>query len=188
MEGVDDKKSPVFKVWHPDHPLLMHVIHAAEGSVDYRHVEDPASLPLPTDFIGLFGRKLGEYEGLYEEAQSVHKWYRYQDRVIARWDNRDKSIRLWLKNILQSDKYKDGIAALPANIKTRFKQRPRKPCPCGQQHCYANDRAERVFTYTYEGVQYEMCERRSFVFKGDDVNLVPVYLRMLEWEYGLKIG
>ena len=127
-----------------------------------------------------------EYEGLYEEAHSVHKWYYYGEKVIARWDNRDKSIRLWLKNIVQSDGFKSEIVALPVAVKSKFKLRPRKSCPCGQQHCYANDRAEKVFTYMHEGNQYEMCEKRSFVFKGEDVNLVPVYLRMLELEYGLK--
>jgi hypothetical protein len=173
-------------VWHPDHPKLMHVIHAAEGKVTYQAVEDPASLPLPTDFIGLFGRKLMEYEGLCEEDGGLGKAYHHDVGVIARWDGRDKALRLWLKDILQSEENKDDIAALPAGIKSKFKQRPRKPCPCGQQYCYSNNRAEKIFTYVYEGVTYEMCEKRSFVFRGEDVSLIPFYLRLLELEYSLK--
>ena len=136
-------------------------------------------------FFIYFDRMLMDYEGFDGKRGDMSEVF-YNDKKIAQhWGERGKSLSLWLKNILQQEKYKDEIFALPNSVKSKFKQRPRKPCPRGQ--CYKNDRDEKVFTYTYEDNQYEMCERRSFVFKGDDVELVPVFLRLLELEYGLTL-
>ena len=193
VEGLEDKKSKFFTVSFPGKPALLRVMHTIANNgaqnvgciMDYRKIEDPASLPLPTDFFGLFDRKLMEYEGIDKDRGDRSKWV-HNDKIIAQhWGERGKSLCVWLKNILQQEKYKDEILALPKSVQSKFKLRPRKPCPCGQ--CYKIDRNEKVFTYAYEGNQYEMCERRSFIFKGDDVELVPVFLRMLEMEYDLVL-
>jgi hypothetical protein len=169
----------------------MNVIHSLEqkmeqcgNCLDYSKIQDPATLPPPTTFRGIFTKGIMEYEGIeYDD------WYGYSfnGKRIARirWDNTEKSLRLWLKNILQQEKHAQEIAALPAAIKSKLKPRAaaRKPCPCGE--CYKNERNEKVFEYTYDGNKYDMCEQRSFVFKNLDIDFIPICLRLLELEYGL---
>jgi len=188
LEGVNDTKSETFRMSCPSNPNVMHVVCAVGEKVgnhmDYTKVQDPATLPPPTTFHENFHKNITAYEGVEFDGWNA---YNYNDKRIARIirNKNEKTLRLWLKNILQQDKYKQEIAALPSNIKSKFKRRTRKPCPCGETMCYKDERGERVVEYTYEGDRYEMCEKNSFVFKGLDMERIPAYLRLLELEYGL---
>jgi len=190
LDGIDNTKAKTFTMSCPDHTHVMRVIFTLNekigNEIRYSAVQDPATLPPTTTFKGIFAKGIMEYEGIeYDDFYG----YSFNGKRIARisWNTNEKSLRLWLKNVLQKEKYKDELEALPKAIKSKFKLRPRKPCPCGQQYCYTNHRNEKVFTYTFEGAQYEMCEQRSFIFKNLDIELIPVCLRLLEVEYGLKL-
>jgi len=188
LDGIDDVKAKTFTMSCPEHPHIMRVIFTLDDKVGnemhYWVVQDPVTLPPPTSFPGIFKQGIMEYMGVeYDE------WYGYSyngKRIarIARWDDTEKTLRLWLKNVLKDKKFVAEINALPKEIKAKFKPRgTRKPCPCGE--CYKNDRKETVFGYPFDGEWYEMCEQRSFIFKNLDETHIPVCLRLLELEYDL---
>ena len=189
LDGIDDVKAKIFTMSCPDHPHVMRVIFTLNekigNEIHYNAIQDPATLPSPTTFRGIFTKGIMEYEGITHDD-----WYGYSfnGKRIARirWDNTEKSLRLWLKNVLQDKKFAKEIDALPKALKSKFKPRnSRKPCPCGE--CYKNERNETVFEYPFEGNHYEMCEQRSFMFKNLDTEHIPVCLRLLELEYGLVL-
>ena len=185
IEGIEDKESDVIKVSTPNNANVVRIIHAVGrdtgANTDYRKVQNPATLPPPTDFRGIFNKHFLEYDGT-----EINKAYYYNGVEIAwlRWDKTEKKLAIKLKNILLSDEHKQEITIMPNKIKQKFKLRPRKPCPCG--NCYKDDRNEKVFEYTYEGISYETCEKRWFYFTNPDLGLIPIYIRLLEMEYGLK--
>jgi len=190
LEGIDDK-SDTFKMSCTKNPYIMRVIYSFDllrnwlgNHMDYSKIQDPATLPTPTTFHEYFDQSILVYKDVEFDGWNA---YNFNDKRIARIirNKNEKTLRLWLKNILQQDKYKQEIAALPSNIKSKFKRRTRKPCPCGETMCYKDERNEKAFEYEYEGKQYDMCEKSSFVFKDLDVELIPTYLRLLELEYGL---
>jgi len=193
LDGVDDQKAKNFRMSCPKNPSVMRVIYAIGGNagdhMDYRKVQDPDTLPPPTTFRGLFGENIVAYEGV-RLGNGFRSGYVFDGRKIAevRWNNSEKNLRLWLKDIFQNETFLQELDALPNNIKSKFKTRnARKPCPCGE--CYKDRRNENVIEYTYEGKQYEKCERRGFIFKvsASDTELIPIFLRLLELEYGLTL-
>jgi len=189
LDGIDDKKAKTFTMSCPGHPHVMRVIFTLNenigNEIHYNAIQDPDTLPPPTTFRGIFTKGIMEYEGIEHDD-----WYGYSfnGKRIARirWDNTETSLRLWLKNVLQQEKFAKEIDVLPKAIKSKFKPRnTRKPCPCGE--CYKDERNETVFEYPFEGNWYEMCEQRSFIFKNLDAEYIPVCLRLLELEYGLVL-
>ena len=185
LEGIDDK-SDTFKVSCIRNPHIMRVIHALEGQLEkcgnlFKHqsIQDPATLPLSMTFNAIFLRTLTAYASV-EAYDDGHTFWLNGKKIASITD----ALRLWLKDIFQEENERE-ITALPGKIKSKFKRRARKPCPCGEQYCYKNNRNEKVFTYTYEGDQYEMCEKSSFIFKDLSIEFIPFYIRMLELEYGL---
>jgi len=187
LDGIDDTKGKTFTMSCPEHPHVMRVIFTLDGKcgdeMRYQAIQDPDTLPPPTWFPDIIKRHMMAYEGMAHDD-----WYGYSinGKRIARvrWDDTEKSLRLWLKNVLLRNEYAKEIDDLPKVIKSKFKPRnPRKPCPCGE--CYKNDRNENVFEYPYDGEWYEMCEQRSFIFKNLGVEHIPSCLRLLELEYGL---
>jgi len=190
LDGIDGK-SETFRMSCVKNPHVMRLIHTLEGQLEvcgnhlnYIHIQDPATLPLPTDFKSVFRRYMTAYTGV-EVFDGGHV-YVFADKKIATVGYDGKTIRLWLKNILQQEKFAQEIAALPNKFKSKFKRRARKPCPCGEQFCYKNKRNEKVFEYTYDGVKYEMCEQSSFAFKEIDEESMSIYFKLLELEYGMS--
>ena len=190
LEGIDEK-TETFKISCTINPNVMRVIHSLEqkmeqcgNSLDYRKIQDPATLPPPTNFAPLFHQKLMKYKGVEFDWNA----YYYDGKRIARLINgkKDKVLRLWLIKVLQQSEYSDAIATLSAQIKKNFIRHPKKSCPCNEPMCYKDERNEQVVEYTYEGKHYEMCHKNSFAFKDWDIDLVPVYLKLLELEYDMN--
>ncbi|MCL2405451.1 MAG: AraC family transcriptional regulator [Defluviitaleaceae bacterium] len=189
LDGLDDVKAKTFTMSCPGHPHVMRVIFTLNekigNEIHYNAVQDPATLPLPSTFKGIFTHGIMKYQGIEHDD-----WYGYtfKGKRIARirWDNTEKSLRLWLKNVLKEKAFAKEIDALPKVIKSKFKPRnARKPCPCGE--CYKDERNETVIEYPFEGNWYEKCEQRSFIFKNLDVQHIPICLHLLELEYGLVL-
>jgi len=190
IEDIDGK-TDVFKMSCTKNPHIMRIIYSLDltrgrlgNHIDYRKVQDPALLPPPTDFHGVFDKGILAYNGVEFDGWNA---YNFNDKRIARRikNKNEKTLRLWLKDIFSNEAHMQEVAVMPDKIKSRFKRRARKPCPCGETMCYQNERDEKVVEYTYEGEKYEMCHKNSFIFKDLEVELVPTYLRLLELEYGL---